>query len=313
MASAYAVRPRFPPVGLPPNPLSCPQGWQTAVRTHLKDMLLHSRVHPLTFLEVVHAPLQDRVAHMHARPPVRSHPEEALSRSRAGRPTMNLARAISIPAPRCISFGSLGLAKGADYTVCDSLLMTRVPGRPLDSFDNDEVDWDTFIADLTRMRSFSSPFRDAVCGAAGGKIHGPMVPETPLPRYANEDASKEGIRSQFRPISTALTTQEQMDQLRKTRAAGEEVLKTYLFLRRAAPCHRLHARTAPSTRMRSGGHQMLIKTRRIERLVLSGGGGLEEDAPMSYGRSLRRRGRFFVAVRPLRDVRISEPPQEVRK
>ena len=92
---------------------------------------------------------------------VRVHEQEGLA--------MNLARAMGIPAPRFISFGSLGLAKGEDFTVCDSLLMTRVPGRPLESFSDDEVDWDVFVADLTRiltrMRSFSGAFEDSASAA----------------------------------------------------------------------------------------------------------------------------------------------------
>ncbi|KAH9850470.1 kinase-like domain-containing protein [Lenzites betulinus] len=238
MASAYTVtvRPRFPLVGLSPHPLSCPKVGRPAsaltkkICYYIHEYILipfslywYMRRYKIESRECMFALPFGLILKRHCR----VHEQEGLA--------MNLARAMGIPAPRCISFGSLGLAKGVDYTVCDSLLMTRVPGRPLETFNNDEVDWDTFTADLTRilarMRSFSNPFGDAVCGAAGGMIHGTMVPAPPLPRYANEDAFKEGIRSNFRPIlyNDPNPTPEQVDQMLKSRAAAMEVLKTYFF------------------------------------------------------------------------------------
>ena len=242
MTLTYTVRPRFPPVGLPPHPLPCPKvGRPASALTKKICYYIHEYVLvPFSEWYMRHYKIESPTC-MLALPfglilkrHVRVHEQEGLA--------MNLARAMGIPAPRFISFGSLGLAKGEDFTVCDSLLMTRVPGRPLESFSDDEVDWDVFVADLTRiltrMRSFSSPFGDAVCGVAGGEIRGPMVPATPLPRFANEDEFKEGIRSHFGGIQMALndpsTTPEQIAQLLETRRAGQEVLKTYFF---GAPRH----------------------------------------------------------------------------
>ncbi|KAL1941141.1 hypothetical protein VTO73DRAFT_7353 [Trametes versicolor] len=122
----------------------------------------------------------------------RVHEQEGLA--------MNLARAMGVPAPRFLSFGSMpegGRFSGSRKPV-PSILMTRVPGVPLDYFDPSQVDLDVVVADLTgilaRMRSFASPFGAAVCGAAGGDIRGPMIPAPPVAPFADEAAFIDHLR-----------------------------------------------------------------------------------------------------------------------
>lgn len=97
---------------------------------------------------------------------------------------MNLARAMGIPAPRYISFGTLD-----NRSTFPSLLMTQLSGTPLDNVPDDEVDLDVVVEDLknilSRMRSFANPWGEAVCGVDGGDVHGPLVPQN-FPRCENE-------------------------------------------------------------------------------------------------------------------------------
>ncbi|KAK7461897.1 hypothetical protein VKT23_008329 [Stygiomarasmius scandens] len=106
---------------------------------------------------------------------------------------MNLACAMGIPAPKFISYGSLD---SKDHFT--SILMTRMSGRPLDTFKSDEINLDSIkrelIRILTRMRSFASPWDEAVCGVAGGPICGPLIPGCPLSACANEEAFQQSIR-----------------------------------------------------------------------------------------------------------------------
>ncbi|KZT03437.1 uncharacterized protein LAESUDRAFT_729242 [Laetiporus sulphureus 93-53] len=106
---------------------------------------------------------------------------------------MNLARAMGVPAPRFLSFGSID-----DPSVFPSLLMTRVPGMELEYLTDDQVDFDVLKDDLikilTSMRSFASPWGDAVCGVDGGPLTGPLMPASPLPPSANEAGFQQAIR-----------------------------------------------------------------------------------------------------------------------
>ncbi|OJT06381.1 hypothetical protein TRAPUB_2755 [Trametes pubescens] len=127
----------------------------------------------------------------------RVHEQEGLA--------MNLARAMGVPAPRFVSFGSLGVP-----SACPSLLMTRVPGYPLDWFDPGQVDLDVVAADLTRIlariRSFASPHGAAVCGAAGREIRGPMIPASPLAPFADEGAFNARLRAFVTNVRMGLIT-----------------------------------------------------------------------------------------------------------
>ncbi|OJT01885.1 hypothetical protein TRAPUB_7662 [Trametes pubescens] len=154
----------------------------------------------------------------------RVHEQEGLA--------MNLARAMGVPAPRFISFGSLGVR-----SACPSLLMTSVPGYPLDWFDPGQVDLDVVAADLTRilarMRSFASPHGAAVCGVAGREIRGPMVPASPLEPFADEDAFNARLRAFVTNVRMELFTEgvkpEDMEATLGRHGARVDTLETCLF------------------------------------------------------------------------------------
>ncbi|KAI0369054.1 hypothetical protein BV20DRAFT_946891 [Pilatotrama ljubarskyi] len=228
MAFTYTVRPRFPPVGLPPQPFPCPKvGRPASALTKKICYYIHEYILvPFSMWYMHHYKIESPTC-MFALPfglilkrHVRVHEQEGLA--------MNLARAMGIPAPRCISFGSLGLAERKHYTVCDSLLMTRVPGRPLDSFNNDEVDWDVFVADLTRiltrMRSFSSPFGDAVCGAAGGEIRDLPVLGQPRRGLPVDDRADAPVRPHHDVLRIEVTVREDYGMARDPEEIGLEHL-----------------------------------------------------------------------------------------
>ena len=112
----------------------------------------------------------------------------------------NLARAMSVPAPRFISFAEpppgYMFSDGIEHAL-PPLLMTRVPGIELDELKDDEVDFDVIKSDLrivTLMRSFSSSWGDAICGADGGPVAGPLVPLSPLQACSDEAAFYNLIR-----------------------------------------------------------------------------------------------------------------------
>ncbi|KAK7045588.1 hypothetical protein VNI00_007420 [Paramarasmius palmivorus] len=100
---------------------------------------------------------------------------------------------MGVPAPKFISYGSLD----SSYHF-SSILMTRLPGKPLDSLPDTEIDYDAIKEDmiriLTRMRSYASPWGKRVCGVAGGPICGPMIPGCPMPACEDEIAFQDSIR-----------------------------------------------------------------------------------------------------------------------
>lgn len=107
---------------------------------------------------------------------------------------MNLARAMGVPAPRCISFGIYGSSR--------SILMTRFPGRVLDKMDDGHVDWSLIKTDLAhilaRMRSYANPFGQRICDVTGSAVCGPMIPNGELPACDNERAFQRALRQRFR-------------------------------------------------------------------------------------------------------------------
>ncbi|TRM62899.1 hypothetical protein BD626DRAFT_496919 [Schizophyllum amplum] len=187
MATSSGIRPLFPATGLPNTLLPCPpidkasSAFTKRICYYVHEYLLipfsewYMRHYDLpTEMCIFQLPF-GLVLKRHGR----VHEQEGQA--------MNLARAMGIPAPRFISFGSYG--DTTDTSKCNSLLMTRVPGYNLSWYDDDAIDWDIIKEDLvriiTRMRSFSSPFGNAICGAGGGPIRGPLVPWKP-PRCADE-------------------------------------------------------------------------------------------------------------------------------
>ncbi|KAJ3476772.1 hypothetical protein NLI96_g10934 [Meripilus lineatus] len=111
---------------------------------------------------------------------------------------MNVARAMGLPAPRAYSFGTLEDPIGIGKAI-PSIVMTRILGVPLGSLDVSQLDVDVFLDDLAkifgRMRSFASPWGDAVCGIDGGPIIGSLIPGSPLPTATNEAAFQQKFRA----------------------------------------------------------------------------------------------------------------------
>ncbi|KAH9856772.1 hypothetical protein C2E23DRAFT_874181 [Lenzites betulinus] len=145
----------------------------------------------------------------------RVHEQEGLA--------MNLARAMGVPAPHFVPFGSLGVP-----SACPSLLMNRAP-----------VDLDVVAADFTRiiarMRSFAHPHGAVVCGVAGRGIHGPMIPGSPLALFADEDAFNTRLRTFVTFVRLELITggvkSENMDAaLEDHRARAETVERCLIAL-----------------------------------------------------------------------------------
>ncbi|EIW58629.1 uncharacterized protein TRAVEDRAFT_58792 [Trametes versicolor FP-101664 SS1] len=229
MTSLHPLKARFPLVSLPPRLLPCPRiGSPSSAFTKRIYYYIHEYV-LLPFSEWY-------MKHFKIASPMgifqlpfglilkrhdRVHEHEGLA--------MNLARAMGVPAPRFVSFGSLGVP-----SACPSLLMTRLPGYPLDWFDPGQVDMDVVAADLTRilarMRSFASPHGAAVCGVTGREIRGPMIPGSPLAPFADEDAFNARLRAFVTNVRMELITEgvkpENMDAaLGDHRARAETVEK----------------------------------------------------------------------------------------
>lgn len=108
---------------------------------------------------------------------------------------MNLARAMGVPAPRFISFGEPP-PNSRGYT---SILMTAIPGQPLDEVDQDIIDMDIICEDLrnilAQMRRFINPRGDTICGVDGGPVRGHFIPASPMPPHDNERQFHAFIRS----------------------------------------------------------------------------------------------------------------------
>ena len=87
---------------------------------------------------------------------------------------MIAARAIGIPAPRFLQFG--------DHGATGSILMTRIPGKPLDeayeSLSPNEMQTITqeLVECINLMRSFRSPWGARVCSDSGGPVSGSRIP-----------------------------------------------------------------------------------------------------------------------------------------
>ena len=85
------------------------------------------------------------------------------------------ARAIGLPVPRFLSYGSHG------DTLPGSILMTRIPGVTLDMVMDtlSEAELSTIATELEsmlrHMRSFANPYGSSVCGVDGGSIRSPRV------------------------------------------------------------------------------------------------------------------------------------------
>jgi len=120
---------------------------------------------------------------------------------------MNLARAMGVPAPRFISFGSPPSPSYCGYrgSCFPSMLMTCLHGTPLGNDVGLEGVREDLVRILTLMRRFASPWGDAVCGIDGGPVHGPLVPAGPLPPSVNEAAFYEAFQhhGQFTPTDAS--------------------------------------------------------------------------------------------------------------
>ncbi|KAJ3476768.1 hypothetical protein NLI96_g10932 [Meripilus lineatus] len=106
---------------------------------------------------------------------------------------MNLARGMGIPAPRALTYGAV------DYPgTVPSVLMTKVPGQHIGRYPTDQIDFEVVKDDLTKilalMRSFASPWGDAICGVDGGHIAGHYIPKSPLPPGDNETGFYQNLR-----------------------------------------------------------------------------------------------------------------------
>ncbi|KAJ3475230.1 hypothetical protein NLI96_g11971 [Meripilus lineatus] len=127
---------------------------------------------------------------------------------------MNLARAMGIPAPRALTYGSIN-----DPETFPSILMTRLPGKDISSCDgvNLDVVCEDLIRILTLMRAFSSPWGNMVCGVDGGPLSGPHVPNSLLPATANEA----DFQQQFRDVAS-FSSARQQNKHKDSIAATEE-------------------------------------------------------------------------------------------
>ncbi|KAJ3516878.1 hypothetical protein NLJ89_g855 [Agrocybe chaxingu] len=188
-----SLKPLFPRVELPHAPLKCPQTSRSSSKLvcrfwfYVHEYLLvplsmwYMRRHGILPESAIYLLPFGLILKRHER----VHEQEGHA--------MDLARAMGLAAPKFISYGSID-----SKWHFPSLLMTRLPGRPLDSIDPEQVDYDILKADLvkilTRMRSFASPWGKRVCGVSGGPVRGPLMPAAPLPACADEVAFQEYIR-----------------------------------------------------------------------------------------------------------------------
>ncbi|OCH89359.1 kinase-like protein [Obba rivulosa] len=107
---------------------------------------------------------------------------------------MSVAYAIGIPVPRFISYGD----HGSSYP-WGSILMTRIPGRPLtDLMDSlSPSEWDIIRSDISshldRMRSYANPWGTRICGIDGHDFYGARVPSGHLPACSNEREFHEAL------------------------------------------------------------------------------------------------------------------------
>lgn len=98
-----------------------------------------------------------------------------------------MARKMGIPVPRILLYGE------SEDGLRGSILMTRIPGNCLatvmESYSTEElaVVLKEVGECLKKIRSFPSPYGEAVCGPLGGNIHNRYVPMHNLERQRNSD------------------------------------------------------------------------------------------------------------------------------
>lgn len=106
---------------------------------------------------------------------------------------MQMARVAGMPVPRVLSVGE---HPNSAHTRYFSILMTRLPGFPLDnSFDLSDVDWEEseepFLRELkdciTAMRTWRSPYSQSICSVLGMSIRSPRVPGHVMGPFSDPD------------------------------------------------------------------------------------------------------------------------------
>ncbi|KAI1784445.1 hypothetical protein LXA43DRAFT_1122948 [Ganoderma leucocontextum] len=124
----------------------------------------------------------------------------------------------------------------------------RLPGTALDALSHEQVDFDIIRDDLVRiltlMRSFSSPWRDTICGVYGGPIAGPLLPLSPLQACPNEAAFYQLIR-----------------EIGNFAANGQDEKRSSRSLR---SCRRLHARRSQSAQHHGRSRWARLWHRRLQ-------------------------------------------------
>ncbi|KZT27870.1 kinase-like protein [Neolentinus lepideus HHB14362 ss-1] len=102
---------------------------------------------------------------------------------------MSMARKLGIPTPRLISYGSDG-----PHWKRGSILMTRMPGKPLDEVHKSllTAEWDIIREQLASylllMRSCKSPWCSRVCSVEGRSLIGARIPGGEEGPWADEAA-----------------------------------------------------------------------------------------------------------------------------
>ncbi|KAJ3483435.1 hypothetical protein NLI96_g6312 [Meripilus lineatus] len=182
------MKPRFPDILSSGYPLQCPQiHWRpTSPRRAKFWWYVHERIlKPLSDFYVRYYHGKRNRTGVHVLPFglfLKSHENIREQEAMA----MNLARAMGIPAPRALTFGAAADIPGT----IPSILMTKVPGKHIGQVPTDQINFDVIKDDLTkilaRMRSFASPWGDAVCGVDGRDVAGRYIPGTPIPPADNE-------------------------------------------------------------------------------------------------------------------------------
>lgn len=103
---------------------------------------------------------------------------------------MQMARAAGMPVPKVLSCGE---HPNAPYNRFISILMTRMPGSPLEnSADALHVDSEEpWLCELkecvTSMRVWRSPYSHSICSAVGTSLRSSRVPDHRMGPFANED------------------------------------------------------------------------------------------------------------------------------
>ncbi|KAJ3483443.1 hypothetical protein NLI96_g6308 [Meripilus lineatus] len=190
------LRPLFPDTLLPGYPLQCPkvQSPSSPLRAKFWFYVHEKILKPISNFYVRYYGINCRMGifplpfglFLKSHDQIRE--QEAMA--------MNLARAMGIPAPIAPSYGSVGTDDNI-FTL-PSILMTRVPGKDISQYPKGAINLDIVKEDLikiiVRMRSFGSPWGDAVCGVDGGMVSGLYIPDYLISGGANESAFYQNFR-----------------------------------------------------------------------------------------------------------------------